>query len=146
MQRTAGGGGSGGRELPGAFGERDFMEYEFTDPVPDCQWKLGSELRECLGARDAGRQFIFRHWKARKKAYVEISLPSRYDPVAMHVFIEPDSSGRWRVIRIVEEGDNHFRHASGVTYRRATADERRTDASARRLVLLDDAGIELDSF
>lgn len=43
------------------------------------------------------RNFVWEHWRSRKRAYLILTQSSVDHTGTSHVFVEPDDSGRWRV-------------------------------------------------
>ena len=47
------------------------------------------------------RRFVWEHWKAQRRGYVAITLRHSDRTATVHMFIEPDKRGRWRIVRRV---------------------------------------------
>jgi len=129
---------------------RDLTIYEFGGQVEECSWKPGEEeFRECVAKRETARRFIFDQWRSKKRSYIAIHLPCIDCMPTLHVFLEPDDAGRWRIVSVLEENrfdPERWPDALDVTYRKATRDERRREQTVRVLSFLDSSGSEVDSF
>lgn len=64
------------------------------------------------------RDFIWRHWQAKKRGYIRITFNSVDATSASHIFIEPDargvSQGTWKIVRHNDmesspKGNRHMR-------------------------------------
>ena len=128
---------------------RDLQGYVIGGQVGECSLPEGSERQSCLVNRDRARRFIYDHWVSRRRAYIAIDFPCADCMPTLHIFIEPDAVGRWRVVNVLEESrfDPQRRpDAFDIAFRRPTADERRREKAVRVLSFRDSSGTEVDSF
>jgi len=44
------------------------------------------------------RDFVWTHWQTKKRAYIRISFDTVDAVSTSHIFIEPDSDGKWHVV------------------------------------------------
>jgi hypothetical protein len=128
---------------------RDLRLYDRGGSIEECSWQLGRELRSCLETRENARRFIYEHWLSRKPGYIAIDFRCVDCMPVLHVFIEPGDSGRWRVVRVLE--DRRFNpvprpDAIDVRYRAADPDEQGREQTSRVLSFIDSSGAEIDSF
>ena len=45
------------------------------------------------------REFLWQHWRDRRRAYLTLTQSSVDYTGTSHIFVEPDDSGRWRIYR-----------------------------------------------
>ena len=131
---------------------RNLSEYDlFGEPVEDCSWMEGLERRQCLNTARNARKFIYDHWVARKKAYIEIRGYCIDCFPEDHLFIEPDQDGNWKVFvrSFIPYSGYSFQRSFtnsieiGVKIRPATKYERKRLGTKEVLVFLDSHGQEI---
>jgi hypothetical protein len=128
--------------------ERDLSGYDLGGPVEECTWQEGNERKQCLIARDEARKFIYEHWLEKRKAYIAIDFPCVDCAPVLHVFIEPDDDGKWRIASRLEGrfGIHARANAYDLKYKKANEDERRLESTSKVLSFLDKDDEEVDSF
>jgi len=140
------GAGSGGRS---AVENRDLSLYDVAPEAKNCSWMQNAERGECLIERQRARQFIYEHWRLKKRGYISVEFScADCDPI-VHYFIEPNENGTWRIASTLEDDRfplHKWEDAFDVRYRRATAREREAESSSNVLSFLDRSGKEIDSF
>lgn len=45
------------------------------------------------------RNFIWEHWQNKKRGYLRLTADSVDAAATLHIFIEPDITGRWQIVR-----------------------------------------------
>lgn len=75
------------------FQGRDISLYEITDTSKCGNYK-------CIERKM--RNFIWEHWKNKKRGYIKHKLQGIDVSFTEHIFIEPDSQENWRVIWKIE--------------------------------------------
>ncbi len=76
--------------------KRDLARYD-DGGIFDFNWSLGPQVHERM--RPKLREFIWEHWHQKRLARVVATFYSiEGDPITHRMFIEPDASGRWRVL------------------------------------------------
>jgi hypothetical protein len=77
--------------------DRKLSEYEQLE-ISNCVGVTDSEYRDCVNSLDRGREFIVKHWKEKRRAYI-IYIWCGVDVCGdTHFFIEPDSNANWQVV------------------------------------------------
>lgn len=128
---------------------RELATYSRGEHVEECSWQIGPELRHCVDARENAREFILKNWRSKKRAYVAVDFPCIDCAPVRHLFIEPDTTGRWRIATVLEDrrfAPRYPPNAFGVKYRRANRREVDRERVRRVLSFLDESGKELASF
>ena len=124
---------------------RNLSLYDEGGYVQSCgaidQWA------RCLRQREAARRFIFDHWAEKRRGYIQVGHPCVDCAPVDHIFIEPDSAGKMRIVITLEtNGPLHTGEASKLTFRRANTEEKRRTDSSFILVFVDRSGNEIDYF
>lgn len=83
------------KEAPAAH--RDLSAYEFGGHL-GCKTPLIRESRRCQTSLRNARDFIWNHWREKKRGYLVVTITSPDAASDVHMFIEPDDSGTWRVV------------------------------------------------
>jgi len=128
---------------------RDLKEYFWGGWVEECTWKQGRELRRCLRIRDQARKFIYDHWRSKERAYIAIDFPCTDCFPTMHVFIEPNEAGEWRIAIVHEDArypPRRWPDAVGLIYRKPNEDDRRYERPTRVLSFRDLSNVEIAYF
>ena len=131
---------------------REISTYDKGEHVDECSWYGDDEFETCLKRsverRENARRFIYEHWRSKTLAYISIDRRCIDCAPTDHIFIEPDDTGRWRILIVAEEPrfPPRYHTAHDVTYRRATSDERSEEKVSRILSFKDSSGREIDSF
>src|SRR5262245_52741381 len=99
------------------IGNRDLDNYEFGGQGAECSSAFWSES-DCDKLKNKEREFILKHWKKRKRAYIVLKRSGMHYSKTIHVFIEPDKNGEWCVV----SREKYLSHLSGFTN---TIDENR---------------------
>ena len=127
---------------------RELAGYARGGFIYECSWRVGGDQHRCLKDREDARKFIYDHWQSKTPAYVEIEFPCFDCAPTMHVFIEPDELGVWRIAIIHEEPRYPWRRspdAYDVIYRKSDPDRDWSERSRRVLSFRNSTG-EIDSF
>jgi hypothetical protein len=128
---------------------RDLRLYEFGGHFEECSARTGRQERECLKKRKEARKFLYARWRSKKPAYIAIDFPCTDCGPTLHVFVDQDEAGRWRIARVLEESrypPMYWEDAFDVRYRWANEDDRLREQATRVLSFVDSSGVELDSF
>jgi hypothetical protein len=128
---------------------RNLSDYEFGGEIDECSWRTEKASRPCLSRRQEAREFIYERFKAKKRAYIVFYFPCTDCVPVLHIFVEPDSSGVWRIVMRLEDarfGVFDREAAYDVRFRRSDADEREKERASRLLSFVDRSGIEIDAF
>ena len=83
------------KETPTA--DRNISVYEFGGPL-GCKTPLLRESPRCQSSLRKARDFIWNHWREKKRGYVVVTITSPDASSYVHMFIEPDDAGTWRVL------------------------------------------------
>jgi hypothetical protein len=95
---------SGSYSTPDIAQGRNLNLYNRLGPIDGGHnFEIRDEERQnAFRALSQAREFLWTNWKAPSRAYLILNLHSVDATNTSHIFIEPDDSGRWRVIwRIV---------------------------------------------
>ena len=126
---------------------RDLSLYDEGGYIQTCIGFNDDEWTNCMKQRDAARRFVFDHWSAKRRGYIQIGHPCVDCSPVDHIFIEPDPTGEMRIVISLEtNGPLRTEEASRLKFRRATAEEKRRTDSATVLVFVDRYGAEIDYF
>jgi hypothetical protein len=82
--------------------DRDLSLYERGGKFGCGGVMLKSEVARCRAAIARARAFIWKHWQEQKRGYVIVSLGSDDAESDSHIFVEPDESGAWHVVRRIQ--------------------------------------------
>ena len=62
------------------------------------QEPLSRESRRCQSSLRKARDFIWQHWLEKKRGYLVVTITSPDAASDVHMFIEPNDAGAWRVV------------------------------------------------
>lgn len=79
------------------FQDRDLSTYDFGGQIVDCFNNFNISAQKCHLSEKQAREFIYKHWQNKKRAYIILECNNHYCP-EYYVFIEPDKNGNWRII------------------------------------------------
>jgi hypothetical protein len=128
---------------------RELTSYAAGGHVQECSWREGKEWRRCLRDREEARRFTYEHWQSKQRAYIAIDFPCVDCAPTMHVFIEPNEAGIWRITIVNEEPRYPVRRdpdAFGLMYRKTREDDRWREPAPRVLSFRDLSNVEVHSF
>ena len=131
------------------LGGRDLNDYDVGGHIEECSSYEGPNWRQCLTVRDEARTFIYESWQSKKRAYISVEFSCVDCAPVLHIIVEPDATGRWRIIRTLEErrfGVFQRADAYDIKFRAVDAHQRSREGSNRALAFLDLAGDEIDTF
>ena len=77
--------------------ERDLSDYAFVGHVV-CNEGLSRSAPACQSSYRKGRDFIWKHWREKKRAYIVVMITSPDAGSDVHIFIEPDAANVWRIV------------------------------------------------
>lgn len=77
--------------------DRNLAEYEQIS-FSDCRF-VREDNQKCEEELDNGRRLVLDLWEDKKRAYVLYSVRGYHGGVDYHIFIEPDNSGNWHIVR-----------------------------------------------
>ena len=80
-----------------AIADRSLSGYESGGHL-GCKTPLIRESRRCQSSLRQARDFIWKHWREKKRGYVVVTMTSPDSASDVHIFIEPDIGGAWRVV------------------------------------------------
>lgn len=138
-----------------ATADRNLSVYEFGGHL-GCKTPLLRESPRCQSSLRKARGFIWNHWREKKRGYLVVTITSPDASSDVHMFIEPDDAGAWRV---VWRWENLYcascpRDTSGTIYqsdemrsieqKRATETDIDWPVGTRYLVFLDTYGNEVE--
>jgi hypothetical protein len=63
-----------------------------------CKTPFIRESRICESSLKKARDFIWNHWREKKRAYVVVTVTSVDAASNAHIFIEPDDAGAWHFV------------------------------------------------
>lgn len=130
---------------------RNLSDYEFGGRTSECKEMSEKESYECYSR---ARDFILKHWKDRKRAYIIIDVVNTHCDKERHVFIEPDDNNEWRIvwakdINTETRGFNpniSVRSARSIKTERANQDTIYYKKGSSYLAFLDRNGKQIDDF
>jgi hypothetical protein len=129
--------------------DRELSLYDIVTEVNECSWAETPQRSGCLAERQRARQFIYDHWRLKKRGYISVDFPCTDCLPILHLFIEPDNYGSWHVSAKLEDDRYGFSDrddAFDVKWRRAASHERRLESTSKVLSFLDRSGKEIYSF
>lgn len=83
------------KETPTA--DRNLSAYEFGGHL-GCKTPFLRESPRCQSSLRKARGFIWKHWSEKKRGYLVVTITSPDASSDVHMFIEPDDAGSWRVV------------------------------------------------
>jgi hypothetical protein len=123
--------------------ERDLSNYELGETFSDCNGVEMNEFKQCEKSLNKGREFIYEHLKNKKRGYIVYEWAGVDNSGEIYIFIEPDESGSWQVIRKQESLYSYnIESWSAVTIKRRskTEDGYKPRVGKYYLVFLDNKG------
>lgn len=131
---------------------RDLSLYDSHSAFSNCfnQGFDGSEFRKCQKELPKTRDFIFQHWKEKKRAYIVYEWTGVDCSGDVHIFIEPDNDGEWHII-LRSAGDFRYQELTewvgySLKYKRATDDNYSLEKGTFYLSVRDEKGNEIDGY
>lgn len=141
------------KETPTA--DRNLSAYAFGGHL-GCRTPFIRESPRCQTSLRKARNFIWNQWRDKKRGYVVVTITSPDAASDVHMFIEPDDAGGWRVVWRWESiyGVSGPPDSAGSIYlspemrsveqKRATETDIDWPAGSRYLVFLDAYGNEVE--
>lgn len=132
------------------FQARDMTLYDLGKAFSNCAVP-SSKYNKCKKEKIKAREFIWNHWKAKKRAYIAYEWTGADTGGDIHIFIEPDDKGRW-FFALRSTGDLRFMleiretKAHLIKYKRATENAHWLEKGEWYLSLLDENGEEVNGF
>lgn len=83
------------KETPTA--DRNLSDYSFGGHLV-CKEALSRSSLRCQSSYRKARDFIWNHWREKKRAYIVVTITSPDAGSDVHIFIEPDDANVWRVV------------------------------------------------
>ena len=77
--------------------DRDLSAYKFGGHL-GCKTPLIRDSLSCQSSLRKARNFIWNHWREKKRGYLVVTITSPDAASDVHMFIEPNASGAWRVV------------------------------------------------
>lgn len=131
---------------------RDLSLYDSHPAFSNCfnQGFDDSEFRKCQKELPKTRDFIFQHWKEKKRAYIVYEWTGVDCAGDIHIFIEPDNNGEWHII-LRSAGDFRYQNLEetigfSLKYKRATVDDYPLEKGTLYLSVRDEKGKEVEAF
>lgn len=78
---------------------RNLSEYEAGGRFSTCNGVEDRIYEKCVNVIEQAREFIWQHWKEKKRGYIVYDFTGVDTMNEFHFFIEPDESGNWRVVQ-----------------------------------------------
>jgi hypothetical protein len=78
---------------------RNLSEFESGGRFETCNYVRDRSFKKCVDTLDQARDFIWRHWKEKKRGYIIYDFSGTDTMNEFHFFIEPDEFGKWRVVQ-----------------------------------------------
>ncbi|HRH41000.1 MAG TPA: hypothetical protein PKY82_05100, partial [Pyrinomonadaceae bacterium] len=129
---------------------RDLSLYDKGEVFSDCNNQEFRQLEfyKCKKTQVKARDFIFNHWKAKKRGYIIYEWTSCDNEGSYHIFIEPDKNSRWHIIlRTYQNYRYEIRldetKVHSLNYKRATNSDHPFPIGSYYLSLLDKNGQEI---
>jgi|GEM_PF-1728873 len=76
---------------------RNLSDYAFGGHIV-CNEASSRNSPRCQSSYRKARDFIWNHWREKKRAYIVVMVTSPDAGSDVHIFIEPDSANVWRVV------------------------------------------------
>ena len=83
------------KETPTA--DRNLSAYAFGGHL-GCKTPRIRESPRCQTSLRKARDFIWKHWRDKKRGYIVVTMTSPDAASDVHIFIEPDDAGAWHVV------------------------------------------------
>jgi hypothetical protein len=95
---------------------RDLSLYEKAGPYESDPWPVNGDCSHTRSEAPAARDFIFRHWESKRRAYVVIKVLKfeftsgaspevGFERRIAHIFVEPNANGVWHVVCVTVRAD-----------------------------------------
>lgn len=133
--------------------DRDLSVYDFGGRIDYTinQSEVSAKSRE-LSQKNA-RDFIFKHWQEKKRAYLIIEFGGFDNFSEFYVFIEPNDKGEWKIVWRKEFSDFEREFSSNVSnqemssvqYKIAAKEDHPYKVGTAYLIFLDNNGEEVAS-
>jgi hypothetical protein len=86
---------------------RDLSIYDQGGEYGCAYLPYNSTVAACNESTARARDFIWKHWREKRRGYVRVRLLSEDTFDVAHFFVEPDDKGAWRVeCRLVRDYEN----------------------------------------
>jgi hypothetical protein len=76
---------------------RNVSDYAFGGR-PGCETPFSRQSPRCQSSYRKARDFIWNHWREKKRAYIVVRITSPDSASNVHIFVEPDDADVWRVV------------------------------------------------
>lgn len=76
---------------------RDLSLYDFGGRNGYCDYQNAPANRNCKKFRSKVRDYIWQHWRDKKRAYIILEYSGIDSQSDAHVFIEPGKNGQWHI-------------------------------------------------
>lgn len=133
--------------------DRDLSVYDFGGRIDNSinNFEISAKSREL--AKKNARDFIFKHWQEKKRAYIILEFGGVDNFSEFHVFIEPNSKGEWKILwrKELSDFERGFlpnisnEEMSSVEYKIAAKEDSRFKLGTSYLIFLDNNGEEVAS-
>ncbi len=89
---------SNSSEMVGLAGNRNLSDYDSGGDFSNCAQIPKITMQECVNKLARGREFILNHWAAKRRGFIVFHTATVDWHNDVHIFIEPDEVGNWRVV------------------------------------------------
>ena len=105
---------------------RDLSIYDFGGRIDFTinQLEISAKSRE--SSQKNARDFIFKHWEEKKRAYIILEFGGVDNFSEFHVFIEPAENGEWKIVWRKKFSDLERGFSSGISSETASWVEYKT--------------------
>ena|SRR5687767_7902189 len=76
---------------------RQLSDYAFGGHLV-CNEAYSRNSRRCQSSYRKARDFIWNHWREKKRAYIVVMITSPDAGSDVHIFVEPDDANVWRAV------------------------------------------------
>ena len=126
---------------------RDLSIYDIAEAFDICGYVSSEENDVCLSERQAARGFVYHHLTDKRRGYIKVGLPCVDCSPVNHIFIEPDTNGRWSYsITLETNGPLSTSRGHYVRFRPTNKDERERGYPRSVLSFINRSGDEVDPF
>lgn len=125
---------------------RDLTAYTVVANFSNCLGFHKTMSGKCEDEKRAAREFVRQSLQNKKRAYLSYNFEGVDTSAEYHFLVEPDESGRWHVLLIVErsaappDGGIFIRDIRQVKFKTAGKDDYPFEAGTKYLVFLDKNG------
>jgi hypothetical protein len=77
--------------------DRNVSDYAFGGHR-GCKTPFSRQSPSCQPSYRTARDFIWNHWREKKRAYIVVRITSPDSASDVHIFVEPDDSNVWRIV------------------------------------------------